>query len=427
MIIENFEELATTPLRKQALLIADAGFEAINTKNAVRTQIKFSSQKQTLEIYKNKFDLKKYKQVICVGFGKVAFEAVTELQNILGPVIKCGFVLDLKGGEIGNITCKIGTHPYPTEINVSATKELLEMLSELTEEDLVICVVGGGGSSLLCSPHDMTCDIQTSIISALTAKAATISELNTVRKHISNVKGGNLAKHMYPATVVSLIFSDVPGDDLSTVASGPTVKDMTTIIDAAAVLKKYDILEMCNLPSCKLLETPKEDKFFEKVHNILVVSPHTALLGMKIKAEELGWPVSIFSEHYEGQVQQLGKQIVSEAKTGFCTIGAGESTVIVKSHGLEGRNEAICLEALPYLKPNQVFLSVDSDGHDHSDAAGGIVDVTTVAKAKQSALRAEDYLANNDSYHFLEATEDLIFTGLTGSNVSDFFVCLTEK
>lgn len=425
-IIKNSDRLATSALRRQALTIAEAGLQAINTQAAVSKNFVYDPKTQIIRIFKQQFNVGQFQRIVCVGFGKAALEAVTAIQNILKDKISCGYVLDLKEGSLGNIVCKVGTHPLPTKVNIEATKELMAMLAACSEEDLVICVVSGGGSALLCNPHDMSCETEVSIISALTVAGASISELNTVRKHISEVKGGHLAKTIYPATCISLIFSDVPGDDLGTVASGPTVKDNTTNSDAAAILDKYKVLEMCQLPSCRLLETPKEDKYFKKIHNILFVSARLALLAMKNKAEDLGFAVKIFSSRFEGEARILVGQIIGQSKTGQCLLGAGESTVKIVGKGKGGRNQEMALAALPDLKENQVLLCLASDGHDNTEAAGAIADSLVAERAKALKLESRDYLNNNDSFSFFEALEDQVITGPTGANVSDLVVLLQQ-
>lgn len=424
MVTKNFESIARTPLRKQALLIGEAVYEAINTKAVIDRTVNYNEKTEALKIADRLFDLKKFKRVLCIGFGKVALEAVTEIQAKLQHKIVCGFVIDLKEGSLGNIVCRVGTHPYPSKVNVEATKELLAMLSGSSEDDLILFVVSGGGSSLLCSPHEMSCEVQVSIIASLTAAGSPIRDINTVRKHISNVKGGQLAKLCYPATVVSLIFSDVPGDDMSLVASGPTVLDTTTVQDAKEILSRYNILDKCGLASCTLLETPKEQKYFENVYNVIVVSSKEAMAAAKSKAQDLGWNVLVYSDRYEGNAHELGKKVVKLVERGQCLIGAGETTVIVKGHGLEGRSQAMALAALPLLGDDQVLLALASDGQDHSDAAGAIVDSTSLKVAQKLGLDGQVYLDNNDSYHYFESTGDLVFTGLTGSNISDFFISL---
>lgn len=423
-IIKNFDELATNPLRRQALTIAEAGYEAIQTKPAVERIVKYDVGKQILTVDGKKYRLQDFERVMCIGFGKAAFNAVETLQKILTDKITCGYVIDLKEGSLGNIVCKVGTHPYPTKINIDATKELLAMLGKCSEKDLVLCAVSGGGSALLCSPHDMTCEQEVAIIAALTVKGANITELNTVRKHISQVKGGQLAKLMYPATVISLIFSDVPGDDVSMVASGPTVMDTTFMGDAAKVLQKYDALEACQMPSCNIIETPKDPKFFAKVQNILVVSAKQALAAMSEKAEDLGFDVKIFSQSYQGLARELGPEIISANKKHQALLGAGESTVKILGKGKGGRNQEMALAALQNIGADQVLVCAASDGHDNTDAAGAIVDESTKQHAAALKLKTADFLNSNDSFHFFAALGDQLNTGLTETNISDFFVCL---
>jgi glycerate-2-kinase len=360
-----------------------------------------------------------------VGFGKIALAATKAVYEQMGSRIDCGFVIDLKEGQVGNLVCRVGTHPYPTEVNVAATTELMAMLEGATEDDFVICVVGGGGSSLLCSPHNMSCDTETQMIASLTRKGADIFELNTVRKHISKVKGGNLAKICYPATMVSLVYSDVPGDDLSMVASGPTVKDTTSMHDAAAILKKYDVLLECQLPSCELLETPKDEKYFANVHNILMVSPKSALRAMQLAAKDLGYRAEVFSDHFQGDSVGLGARIAKASLAPrTCLLGVGESTMKFTKNEPSGRNMTMALAALPHMPPGRVLVPLDTDGHDNTPAAGALVDEAVFVKATQKGLDSKTMLANNQSYKFFSKAEALVFCTETHANASDLFVCL---
>jgi glycerate 2-kinase len=427
MIIKNFDNLATTPLRKQALIIAEAGLASVDTPTVVRSKIRYNQATQKLAIDGRVYNLQDYQRVLCVGFGKAAMSAVTELQKLLGDRINAGFVIDLRGGDMGNITSRIGTHPFATQVNIEATKELVAMMDSATEQDLVICVVSGGGSALLCYPNEMTCETETAIFAALTVKGASIQDINTVRKHVSKVKGGNLAKICYPATVIGLIFSDIPDDDLSLVASGPTMPDATTIHDASAIMARYNILDMCQLPSCQFFETPKEPKYFEKVHNVLMVSGKLLVAACRRKADELGFRVKIFNDQYSGQARELAGEIVNfSADKNTCVIGAGESTVLVRGHGKGGRNQEMALAAMPLLGDGQVLACVASDGADNTDAAGAIVDASTLSRAADLGLDGQKYLDSNDSYSFFEQAGGLLMTGPTGANVSDFFVLLNE-
>ncbi len=425
MKINNFNQLATNSLRTQGLHIAEAALDAIDTKNVIRNSVKLDQTNNTVTINGQKFNLGDFERVMAVGFGKCALDAVSELQNILGKRVACGFVLDVKQGQLDGLSCHVGTHPFPTMVNVKATSELVEMLGDATEKDLVFCVVSGGGSSLLCYPHELSCEQETSLIAALTVKGASIEELNTVRKHISRVKGGKLAEVCYPATMVSLIFSDVPGNDLSIIASGPTVKDTSTTAEAQTIINKYNVLKDLGWDSVSLYESPKEDIYFSKVSNILVASPEQAVKAMKQKAEEIGWKTEI-ATMFEGEARELGKNFIKKAKPGVAFLACGESTVTIKGAGLGGRNQELALSALEYMHPNQLLIALASDGHDNTDAAGAMVDFELGEVAKKMQLNPELYLEQNDSYHFFEAAGGHLQTGLTGSNVSDLLIVLTE-
>lgn len=423
-IIKNFDQLATSLLRRQVLLIAEEGYKAIDTAHAVRTGVRYNNKKQVLEVVGRKTDLSQYDRILLIGFGKAANAAAKAILPILGDRVTGGLVIDLKQEDLGKVVSRAGTHPYPSEANVKATKEMAAMLEGLTEKDLVICIVSGGGSSLLCWPQRLSVRDQGNIFESLTMKGAAISEINTVRKHLSRVKGGNLARLIYPAACISLIFSDVPGDDPGVVASGPTVKDETTAAEAAAIMKKYEIADMCQLPKCELSETPKEDMYFRRVHNVLLVSAGRAVAAMEKCADNLGFKTRIFSTRFQGLARDLGREIVQGAKSGECVIGAGESTVYIKGLGKGGRNQEMALAALRHLEENQVLICLASDGHDNTEAAGAVADGFTRLRAESLGLDDREYLDNNDSFSFFEQTGDAVITGFTGSNVADFFVSL---
>lgn len=426
MRIKNFDTLAANPLRKQALLIAEAALEAIDTKQATAAAVSYNAQKAILRIQGAVYDLSKTERVVVVGFGKAAYDAVETLYTVLGSKITCGYVIDLKSGNIENLTCTVGTHPYPTVVNMTATKQIVEVAEGLTEKDMLLCVVSGGGSSLLCYPYQMSCEVQTSLVAALMRKGATIQELNTVRKHISKVKGGQLAAAAFPAQVINLVFSDVPGDDMSMVASGPTLPDKTTVHDAAEILKKYSILEFCQLPSCALQETPKDTSIFERVSSHLLVSSKQALVAMQQKAEDLGFRTVVYPQAYAGEARELAATFAQRASEGTVFLAAGESTVTVTHEGKGGRNLEMALAALRHITPNQVFVAFDSDGFDNTPYAGALVDYGTVERAKALGLDPERELVTNSSYMFFEAVGDYLDTGLTGANVADLVISIKQ-
>lgn len=409
-------------------MIAEEGYRAIDTKAAVFKTLKLNAKKNILKVFKDAYDLSKYKKIICIGFGKASKDAALALYEVLGSRISKGYFIGLEELlSLGpNYACKAGTHPLPSQKNLEYTSEMLKILENLSAEDLVICAVSGGGSALLCAPYMQTFEEEKEIFQALSAEGASIQELNIVRKHTSTLKGGQLAKFIFPAACISLIFSDVPGDDISVVASGPTIKDTSTIYDAMKILEKYDLLNKLGRQKIDFIETPKEQDVFKKTKNYLVVSSKNALFAMKEKAEELGFETKIFSHHFQGNATELGKQIPKGFLKKGCLLGTGESTVIIKGQGKGGRNTELALSALSVIPENSVLVSAATDGKDNTEAAGAIVDLSTAFRASHLNMNSKDFLENNDSYRFFEATGDLLFTGLTGSNVADFFVFLKK-
>ncbi len=426
-IIKNFDQLATTSLRKQTLLIAEAGLSAIKTPKIVHDLVHVDG-KGVLHVKGQQFPLKKYKHIVVVGFGKVALDAVTALQEILGDKISSGYVIDIVPGKLENIVCKVGTHPLPSLTNVLATHQLMGMLESCTKDDLVISVVSGGGSSLLCAPAEVTIEEERAITQALMESGATIQEENTVRKHLSLVKGGQLAQIAYPATMVNLIFSDVPGDDLSQVASGPTMLDKTTMHDAMNILNKYEILKACKMHSCGLVETPKDEKYFTNVHNIALCSGKDAIVAMAKKAEDLGFRTKIWNDKFAGEASELGPQIAQAAESGVCLLAAGESTVTItpERKGKGGRNQELALAALPHLAANTVLAAVASDGRDNSDLAGAIVSPETNEAIRAGGHNIEHSLEYHDEYDLMVEANAGLETGITGTNVSDLIICLQQ-
>jgi len=423
-IIKNYGELATNPLRGDALDILEAGYDAILTKEAIKnTVIKTGDE---IRFKDENVRLSEYERIFVVAVGKCAVEASAVLQDILGEKITDGVVIDIKRSEFQKMHSFIGTHPYPSEQNVLASKEIVAMLSGVTEKDLVITVISGGGSSLLSLPHKITTEELTAITKKLMDKSVPISELNIVRKHLSEIQGGSLAKMAYPAKIISLIFSDVPRNDLAIIASGPTVLDHSTKTDAEAILEKYRIRNECGLPDLETRETPKEEIYFANVRNLLVVTNDIALQAMAKKAEELGYATAIENNQVQGIARELGEEIAKkELLPKTCRLFGGETTVnIVADHGVGGRNQEFVLGGLPYLKEGVILVGASSDGRDYSDAAGAIGDKELFEKAKEKGLLPEDFLANNNSFEFFKQAGGHFHTGITGANVADLYFVL---
>ncbi len=438
--IQNVEALATNELREDALRIAEVGFEAINTEKVVRDKVQVVNNE--LRIGDKTYNIAG-RNIYFVGVGKCAIAGGRAIEEILGDSLTAGIALDVATHEQVNlklttIETYIGTHPLPSETNVQATKRIMEFLSGHEASDLVIMLISGGGSTLLCLPSaSMTYLDESTLFEELTAKGTKIQDINTVRKHISLARGGALAAAAYPAEVVSLIVSDVPGNDIASVASGPTVLDSSTIADAKAILAKYDI----DASAVEFTETPKEQKFFEKVTNVLFLSNQDALDAMKSEAEKRGYSTVIADSHYTGEARDIGHTVLEKlhvAPAKSALLYAGESTVTLGSEhgegglaspkplGVGGRNQELALVALEYLDPDELILPFASDGHDNTTHAGAIADADTLAHAEAQNLSVTEYLAAHRSYDFFSATNDALVTGYTGSNVSDLIIALKK-
>ncbi len=432
-MITNTADIAATPLRKDALAILEAGYRAIDTKEAMRKR--FWREDNTLFVGDTSYQLSQYAHVYVVAFGKCAADASSVVEEVLGSAITDGVVIDVRSGVgLSRLQYHEGSHPFPSEENVSATRNIEALLERATEKDLVIVIVSGGGSSLLCDPHDMTCATLSDITDALFRAGATIDELNTVRKHTSRVQGGQLAALAHPATVVSCVFSDVPGNDVSVIASGPTILDQTTREDAVDVLTKYDVLNTCTLPRCELVETPKDPMLFKHVYHALVVTNDTMLGAMASEAQKRGYDTRIVRRNVQGEARDVGAHIAREAiKKKTCLLYGGETTVSVgKACGKGGRNQEVALGALSYMMnkmdtSQKLVLAAGSDGWDNSPVAGAIADGYTAWSALLAGLDPLVYLGGHDTYTFFKEVGGHIITGRTGANVADVYMSLTEE
>lgn len=425
-IIKNYAELGITGLRRDALKIFEAGLLAVETKNALRSLVRRSGS--MLTVGRKKYDLKKFDHVYVVGFGKASLTAAEELEKIMGNRITDGIVLDTRKGKLKKIRSIVGTHPLPTPKNVEAAGLVVDMLKRADTKDLILAIVSGGGSALLCRPYGLSCVDLSFITKTLMHRGADIKEMNTVRKHLSEILGGEFVRLAYPAKVCGLIFSDVPGDDISFVASGPTVLDKTTVDDAAEVLAKYDIVKACSLPGCDLRETPKDKTFFKNVHNELVVGNSAAVSAMAKEAKRLGYRPSVLGEEVCGEAREVGQFLACNVKAGEALIAGGETTVTVTGTGAGGRNQELALGALPYVDPGTLVSSCASDGIDNTTpVAGAIADEVSFHRTADRKLDPQEYLSRNDSYSFFKKIGANIVTGKTGSNVSDLMLALRSK
>ncbi len=425
MKIKNFQNLAITDMRRKALEIIEAGLEAIDTKTVIEKNIRLEND--ILFIQEQKFSLEDKKRIFVIGAGKCSIDGARALEKVLGDRITAGIVIDIRDEKLGKIQVLKASHPFPKEENVFAVKKIIDLLSGLTEDDLVIAIISGGGSTLLCLPPSGNYEKEAELVKCLFKSGADIHELNTLRKHLSLARGGNLAKLAYPAKIISLIFSDVPGNNLEIIASGPTIKDTTTIKDAKAIMEKHQVKKQCGIEISEFIETPKDDKYFTNVSNILFLSNIAALEAMQRRANELGFDAKISTNKFTGEAEDLGKKItedIKKTKSKTALIYGGESTVTVKIDGVGGRNQELALSALNFLDNGDLIISLASDGRDNSDIAGAICDEITKEKAKKLKLDINEYLRKNNSYYFFKETGDYIETGITGSNVSDLVLAI---
>jgi glycerate-2-kinase len=424
--IKNLNALATNDRRLNLLKIAEAGYEAIDTKAAVARAVVLAGDQLT--IAGQTYDLTKVNRLFVYGVGKCALDAAEVLEQLLGERLTGGRVIDLRcNPNLKKIVSCEGDHPFPTERNIEHTKNLITDLEELTATDLAIFIVSGGGSTLICQPEGFDCEAEAAVVKLLFEKGATIQELNTVRKHLSLARGGQLAKAAFPAQVVTIIFSDVPGDDLGFIASGPFIKDTTTVLEARMILERYDTEGKFDSLREKLLETPKEEKYFANIANQLIVSNRLALEAMMAEATRRGYKSELKTVSLVGEAELVASQIVHDLHAttpGTALFYGGETTVVVKGKGQGGRNLTLALAALPEVMIGELLGSFASDGHDNTPAAGAFADSELMALATERGLSPREYLDNSDSFGFFHTLGYDVETGPTGSNVSDLIVAL---
>lgn len=414
----------TRQLRRHALAIFRASLAAADPESAVERHL------ATLK-------LKRYRRIFVVGAGKAGASMAKAAERVLGKQIAAGYV-NVKDGHtarLSRIELNECGHPVPDERGVDGARRIAEIAGQAGESDLVICLVSGGASALLPAPvPPITLEEKQSVTRLLLASGANIHEINAVRKHISAIKGGQLARLAAPADVESLLLSDVIGDDLDVIGSGPTAPDASTFGTAVGILEKYRIFDRVPASVRDRLtgvapETPKPgDSLFKHVRNTVVGSNRLALDAAAAKATELGYRTLILASEIEGETRDVARMHAAVAREivrygrpvrrPACIVTGGETTVTLKGEGLGGRNQEFVLAAAIDIAglDGVVVLSAGTDGTDGpTDAAGAIADGSTL-KRKPDARR---FLEANDSYHYFEALDDLIKTGPTNTNVMD--------
>ena len=384
-----------------------------------------------------KFRLNEFESIRLIGWGKASGLMAESIERIV-PITD-GIINILKGTkfEVKKAKLQEAEHPIPGLGSVEGTKKILEYAGKITEKDLVICLISGGGSALLSHPIDgLTLEEKQRVIDRLLNGGANINELNAVRKHLSKVKGGRLAKELYPATIINLILSDVVGDPLDVISSGPTVPDKTTYSDAKKVLVKYGLWDDSN--ACKIIEkgisglieeTPKEgDHIFKKVHSFIIGSNEAALLTAKEYLESFGIKSEII-RNVQGDAREVGERFADLLKKGKTFIAGGETTVKVTGNGMGGRNQEVAFSCALKINGMErvIFTSFGTDGIDgKSPADGAIVDGATIKRGQELGLDALEFQRNNDTYTFFSKINSCIITGPTRTNVNDVMIGIAD-
>lgn len=441
--------IGTSPHGKAILALQDAALAAVEPRAAVLRQIEREGTRLTFA--GERYDLADLNRVLVVGGGKAAPAMTSALHAVLGDRLSGGLVVTKYGHrdprlDTGRVKVLEAGHPIPDEAGVTATRRMLHLLENLSEDDLVLAVISGGGSALLTSPAPgLTLADLRRTTELLLRSGATIVELNMVRKHLSAVKGGALARRVAPATMISLVLSDVVGDPLDVIASGPTVADPTTFEDAWATLKRYDLVGRVPPPvrtrirsgiEGAVADSPKPgDPLFTNVRNLIVGSNRLAAESAVEFARAQGWSALLLSTYIEGEAREVGqvaaallKELVRHDRPAVkpaCLVWGGETTVAVRGQGCGGRNQELALAAALQMEglPDVLLMALGTDGTDGpTDAAGAVATGETVARARALGLEPRAHLEDNDSYSFFAALDDLVRTGPTGTNVNDLLL-----
>jgi glycerate 2-kinase len=434
--------MSVLELRASARSIWEAALDAASPATSLHNALQLSGS--SLKISGKTFELNG--RLIVVAAGKAAARMSQVAEEILDARLTGGIAVTKYGHRLplGRIRLVEAGHPIPDAEGVRAVHEMRELLRGLRPEDLVLCLISGGGSALWPDPAEgITLEEKQQVTSLLLRAGANIRELNAVRKHLSEIKGGQLARWVSPARLVSLIMSDVIGDPLDFIASGPTAPDTTSFADALGVVRKYDV----EIPQAALKrleegahgripDTPKPgDPVFERVENVVIANNRLLVDAASRRARELGFNTLTLATEIEGEAKEVGGLFAAIARespihTPACILAAGETTVTVRGDGKGGRNQemalawAMAMANRPMVGPC-CFASVATDGTDGpTDAAGGLVDPDTCRRGGELGLNAAHFLQTNNSYNFLKGVGDLILTGPTHTNLMDLQILL---
>ncbi|MFX0104387.1 MAG: glycerate kinase [Candidatus Hodarchaeota archaeon] len=473
MYIKNTSQLLLKDLDYNQLILREIGIKAlemsinaVKPENLMKTSIKI--EKNKLFIENNEYDLHKFKKIYIIGGGKATAEMALSLERCLlnlKDIEYEGIINIPKDKEKqeffkkSKISFNFASHPIPNEKGLKGTKSMMKIIEKSDKNDLIFCLISGGGSALLPLPKQgISLQDLRNINSLLLSSGASIQEINTIRKHLSEFKGGNLARKLYNesgAILISLIISDVVNDNLGSIASGPTVPDETTFKNSFEILMKYNLLK--KIPSSikehiengllePKLENPKsDDPCFANVHNYLIGSVRSAINEIKPFLENKGFKVYYFSNNITGEAIKFGKSlfiIISQfiednfnknQLNKIALIGTGELTVTIRGNGIGGRNQEMLLSYLDNIKDkkfnyNFLIISANLDGIEgNSKAMGALIDNYILEQTISKNFNTEEFLANNDSNRFFKDLGTEIISGPTGCNVNDLTLILVSK
>ncbi len=441
-------------MRKDALAIFNAGVAAVDPALCISKSCKIKDN--SLAIAGHRYDLERFDRIMVIGAGKASAAMGGAMESILPDPIRGrithGLIITKYGHSVPLKKIKVieADHPVPDEAGAAAAKKLLEIAETADENTLVINLISGGGSALTPLPAGgITLENKQETTDALLECGAAIHEINTIRKHLSRFKGGQLARAVHPAIMINLVISDVVGDDLSTIASGPAVPDTTTFRECLDIVRKFGLETGLPAPVLNHLnqgaagkspETPKPgDPVFSNIHHHIIADNMAALKAAQKKADQLGYNSLVLSSMIEGETREVSKVHTAIAKevvrSGHpvvppaCILSGGETTVTIQGNGKGGRNQEFALACVSDIAglENTVILSCGTDGTDGpTDAAGAIADHTTLSRAKALGLDPDRYLSENNAYPFFSQLNDLVKTGPTRTNVMDIRIILIK-
>lgn len=446
-LVENGASRSERRARRMVVEALESALAAVDPHALVSRHVKRRGDK--LLINDDSISLRKYDGIFVIGAGKASGAMAEALEKTLGNRLKGGLIIVPAGQErpkLSRVEAVAGSHPIPDEISVKAAKELVAHAENLSDRDLLVCAISGGGSALLSLPPDpLTIEEKGKVVQLVMNAGATIVELNTIRKHLSAIKGGWLANRSGAGRIVGLVISDVVGDRLDSIASGPTSPDPTTFSDAIKILKKYDLLESIPQAAAEILrkgaagaiaENPKaSDPCFRKVSHHILGNNRVACLAAQKHLRSTGIRTKILSSSITGEARYLGAFIGSLAREiakfdepfrrPCAFVLGGETTVRVTGSGLGGRNQECAMECAREIDgiDAMAMASIGTDGIDGpTDAAGAVVDGMTISRSETLGLDPDELLAHNDSYRFFQPLRDHVVTGRTNTNVNDIAV-----